>query len=152
MSLEGLELRRAGPADALAIRALTRSAYAKWVPVIGREPLPMAADYNEAVQRHLIDLLYAKGGLVGLIEIIHCDHHLFVENLAVSPDAQGQGYGRALLAHAERLASDMGYAEIRLLTNKRFIENVQLYRRLGYRIDREEAIWDGFTVHMSKRL
>ena len=28
----GLVIRRAGPADAAAVRALTRSAYAKWVP------------------------------------------------------------------------------------------------------------------------
>ena len=38
-------LRRAGPDDAGAIRSLTRAAYAKWVPVIGREPMPMQADY-----------------------------------------------------------------------------------------------------------
>jgi len=37
-------------ADASAIRALTREAYAKWVPVIGREPKPMMADYAKAVQ------------------------------------------------------------------------------------------------------
>jgi len=37
-SAEGVRLRRAIPADAAAIRELTRAAYAKWVPVIGREP------------------------------------------------------------------------------------------------------------------
>ena len=51
-------------ADASAIRALTREAYAKWVPVIGREPKPMMADYAEAVQKHRIDLLYLDGELV----------------------------------------------------------------------------------------
>ena len=34
-------LRRATPRDAEAVRALTRAAYAKWVPLIGREPRPM---------------------------------------------------------------------------------------------------------------
>ena len=37
-------LRRAVADDAAAVRVLTREAYAKWVPVIGREPLPMRAD------------------------------------------------------------------------------------------------------------
>jgi hypothetical protein len=34
--------------DADAIRALTREAYARWVPIIGREPMPMTVDYHEA--------------------------------------------------------------------------------------------------------
>ena len=38
------ELRQAVPADAPAIRELTRAAYAKWIPLIGREPKPMTAD------------------------------------------------------------------------------------------------------------
>jgi hypothetical protein len=41
-------LRRATPPDAPAVRDLTRAAYAKWVPVLGREPLPMTADYDAA--------------------------------------------------------------------------------------------------------
>ena len=44
------QIRRAGAADAPAIHALTQSAYAKWVPVIGRRPLPMATDYDQAVR------------------------------------------------------------------------------------------------------
>ena len=57
-------------ADASAIRALTREAYAKWVPVIGREPKPMMVDYAEAMQKHRIDLLYLDGELAALIEMI----------------------------------------------------------------------------------
>ena len=56
-----LELRQALGTDASAIRELTREAYAKWVPVIGREPKPMMADYAEAVRKHRIDLLYVDG-------------------------------------------------------------------------------------------
>ena len=44
----GGELRRAQQTDVEAIRNLTRAAYAKWVPVIGREPKPMGADYESA--------------------------------------------------------------------------------------------------------
>ncbi len=56
--------------DAAAVRVLTREAYAKWVPVIGREPLPMRADHDEAVRQHRIDLAFLDGGLAGLIETI----------------------------------------------------------------------------------
>lgn len=147
-----LELRQAVPSDAPAIRELTREAYAKWVPLIGREPKPMTADYAEAVRKHRFDLLYVEGKLAALIETIREADHLLVENLAVSPSFQGRGFGRTLMAHAEQLAASSGFSEIRLYTNKLFAENVQLYERLGYRVDREEELKIGVAVHMSKPL
>lgn len=148
--IEGL--RRAVAADAPAIRALSRLAYAKWVPVAGREPLPMRADYEAALRDHRFDLLYRGGELAALIETVAESDHLLIENVAVSPGFQGRGLGRTLMAYAERLAAASGYAEVRLYTNKLFAANVTLYQRLGYRIDREEALNGGTAVHMSKRL
>jgi len=45
-----VEIRPAAPEDAASIRDLTRAAYAKWAALIGREPLPMQADYDRAVR------------------------------------------------------------------------------------------------------
>ena len=147
-----VKLVQASHADAAAIRALTRDAYAKWVPLIGREPKPMIADYAKALAKHRFDLLYVDSTLVALIETIRCHDHLLIENVAVSPSFQGRGYGRLLMAHAETLAAALNFREIRLYTNKRFVENVQLYLRLGYRVDREEEMNGGIAVHMSKQL
>jgi hypothetical protein len=80
--------------DATKIRALTRAAYAKWVPLIGREPLPMQADYGRAVAEHTIDLLIVDGALAGLVETILQPDHLWIENVAVAPKQQGRGFGR----------------------------------------------------------
>lgn len=110
----------------------------------------MTADYAEAVQRHRIDLLYLDGKLAALIEMIPEADHLLVENVAVSPAFQGRHLGRRLMAHAERVAASLGHSEIRLYTNKLFAENVRLYLKLGYKVDREEAFKGGFAVHMSK--
>lgn len=60
------ELRRAVPADAVAVQELTRKAYAQWTPVIGREPMPIKADYDAALREHLVDLLYVEGRLCGI--------------------------------------------------------------------------------------
>jgi GNAT superfamily N-acetyltransferase len=146
------ELRRGAAEDAPAIKELTRTAYAKWVPIIGREPKPMTADYAEAVRKHRFDLLYVEGELAALIETIPEADHLLVENVAVAPAFQGRGLGRKLMAHAEELAASLGFGEIRLYTNKLFAENVQLYGKLGYRLDREEEFKGGVVVHMSKRI
>jgi ribosomal protein S18 acetylase RimI-like enzyme len=145
-----VELRQAVPADAASVRELTRAAYAKWVPLIGREPKPMTADYHAAVKSHRVDLAYLGGELAALIETVSAPDHLLIENVAVAPGYQGLGLGRKLMAHAESLAAAMNYAEIRLYTNARFAENIALYARLGYRVDREEESALGITVHMSK--
>jgi len=143
-------LRHAGPSDAAAIRELTRAAYAKWVPLIGREPKPMGADYEAAVRAHRFDLLYRDGELAALIETIVEPGHLLIENLAVSPACQGLGLGKKLMAHVESLAASLGFAEVRLYTNKLFVENTAFYARLGYRVYKEEEFRGGVAVHMSK--
>ena len=148
----GPSIRRAGPADAAAVRALTRAAYAKWIPVIGREPTPMAEDYDRVVREHPVDLLLPSGEPVALVWMVLHPDHLLVESLAVAPAHQGQGHGRRMLAHAEGLAAGQGLPMVRLYTNRDFASNVALYGRAGYAIDREEPFRGGVKVHMSKRV
>jgi GNAT superfamily N-acetyltransferase len=147
---ESLQMRQAVLSDAPAIRTLTHLAYAKWVPVIGREPVPMTVDYVKVVQEHRIDLVYLDDALVALIETVPKADHLLIESVAVLPSFQGRGLGRQLMAHAERICAALGLGEIRLYANKLFVENLQLYLRLGYRVDREEEFKGGLLVHMSK--
>ncbi len=152
MEQDAITLRSARATDADAIRALTREAYAKWVPIIGREPKPMTADYVDALRRHRFDLLYVGDALAALIETIMETDHLLIENVAVSPRFQRRGFERRLMDYAEQVAASVGYREVRLYTNKLFAENVRLYGRLGYRVDREETFTGGIVVHMSKAL
>jgi GNAT superfamily N-acetyltransferase len=112
----------------------------------------MVADYDRAVREHMIDLLVFGDHTVALIETIDKLDHLLIENLAVAPPFQGRGCGRLLLAHAERLAASLGRRRLRLYTNQRFVSNIELYRRNGYAIDREQPFRGGVVVHMSKYL
>jgi GNAT superfamily N-acetyltransferase len=150
--VETLRFRPATREDVAAIRDLVRQAYAKWVPLIGREPMPMQADYNVAVAEHDFDLLLDGNELAGLIETEQKPDHLWIENVCVRPDRQSQGLGRRLLAWAERRAEVAGTGELRLLTNEKFTSNVALYRKAGFTIDRTEPFRGGTTVYMSKRL
>lgn len=147
-----IRFRAAEAADAVAIRDIVRAAYAKWVPAIGREPLPMRADYEKAVAEHPFDLAVAQDRIVGMLETMLADDHLWIENVCVAPDAQGRGIGRLLLERAEHKAREAGRDELRLLTNGAFEANVSLYRRQGYTVDREEPFMNGTTVYMSKRI
>jgi GNAT superfamily N-acetyltransferase len=147
-----VQIRPAVPHDEEAIRTLTRAAYAKWVPLIGREPLPMAADYNRALLEHAFDLLLVDGRLVALIETKLEPDHVWIENVAVAPAEQRNGWGRRLLAHAEWKAEAAGWSELRLLTNAAFQGNVRLYQGIGYVITKTEPFRDSTTVYMSKRI
>jgi GNAT superfamily N-acetyltransferase len=147
-----IEWRRATSADCDVIRRIVQDAYAKWVPLIGREPKPMTADYGRAIERHRFDLILRDGVVAGLIETVDEGEQLLIENVAVAPSFQHRGLGRALLAYAEQLARDLGRSRIRLYTNQRFAENVRLYQALGYGIDREEDLGIAVAVHMSKAL
>lgn len=144
--------RDATPADATEIRALVRAAYAKWVPLIGREPRPMTVDYEAALRQHQFDLVELDGRLAGLIETALHDDHLWIENVAVHPEAQGRGLGRILLARAEQRARGAGLAELRLLTNGAFATNIALYQRVGYAVTHTEPFMGGEAVYMSKVL
>ena len=146
-------IERAGPSDAQAVKSLTREAYAAWADLIGREPLPMRADYARAVVDHHIDLLRVQGTLVALIEMIPKTDHLLVENLAVRPRYQGQGYGRALMAHAEQVARSAQLRAVQLYTNQRFERNIAFYLSLGYAIEWEQEMSPGIVaIHMSKHV
>ena len=145
-------LRLADASDADAIRTLTREAYAKWVAVTGREPLPMRIDYTEALKTHRFDLLYAGGDLAALIETVPDGDALLIVNVAVATTMQGRGFGTLLLKHAEELASSAGLKRTRLYTNKLFTDNVRLYQARGYRFDREEPLNSGVSIHMSKAI
>jgi len=143
-------LRTATSNDAEAVAALTRSAYAKWVPVIGREPLPMKADHAAAISEHRVDLLFAGPALAALIETVERNDDLLIENVAVAPAFQKLGYGKRLIGHAERLAAQAGVAWVRLYTNSRFEENLRLYASLGYEVERAEALNGGTAIHLRK--
>lgn len=150
--MSGLAFRRAAPADAALVAAITDAAYAKWVPVIGRKPKPMTADHERSIRDHMIELAILDGRVVGLIELIPGADHLLLENIAIDPAAQGQGIGRRLMQRVERHAIERRLPEVRLYTNKAFATNLDFYRRLGYEIDREEPYKEGFTVYFAKAI
>lgn len=149
-----IALRRAEPADVPAIEALVAAAYAHYVARIGRAPGPMGDDYAARVAAGEASLaLDPAGAIVGLLVLELRDGAApLLDNVAVAPRAQGQGVGRALIAHAEAAARRRGAGSLRLYTHEKMIENIALYRRLGFaeiaRIDEK-----GFRrVYMEKAL
>jgi GNAT superfamily N-acetyltransferase len=126
-------LRQATPGDVAAITALVDAAYGPYEPLIGRTPMPMLVDYTEALRDHDVWVLEDGQAIIGVVELIDRGSHLWVENVAIAPEAQGRGYGRRLLLHAESEARRLGRDQVGLLTNERYLDNIAMYLRYGYR-------------------
>jgi ribosomal protein S18 acetylase RimI-like enzyme len=124
-------IRPASTNDVARIAQIVERAYSKYVPRIGRRPGPMDDDYSERVRQRQAFVAEADG-IVGVIVLIDHADHLFVDNVAVDPDHQQRGIGRALLEHAESRAAALGLPELRLYTNEAMTENIRMYPRLGF--------------------
>jgi ribosomal protein S18 acetylase RimI-like enzyme len=148
-----LIIRLATSDDVPAIADIVERAYSVYLERIGRRPGPMDDDYASRVDEADVFVAVQSGGAVcGVIVLEPASDHLLIENVAVDPERQHTGIGRALLAHAEQVALDQGFGEVRLYTNVAMTENQRLYGRLGYR---EDGRWitGGFQrVYFSKAL
>jgi GNAT superfamily N-acetyltransferase len=135
--MQKCSFRRETASDAGTVYDITRSAYAKQVAAIGREPKPMTANDAQAVLDHVIDLLEENGRPIALIEIIPSPSQLLIENIAVLPDRYGEGVGGVLLEPAETIARSLGVNELRvnelrLYTDAKFSTNLSFYARHGF--------------------
>ncbi|MEV7615634.1 GNAT family N-acetyltransferase [Streptomyces sp. NPDC089799] len=124
------EPRRAVAADVSAVRAVTDAAYRHYIERIGIRPAPMDADHAAEVAAGHVFVLGEP--VVGLVVLVPREDHLFLDSVAVHPDAHGTGLGRILLGFAETRARALGLPEIRLYTNALMWENRRLYPRCGY--------------------
>ncbi len=149
--------RRATIADAPRLNALARAAYAVYLPVIGREPMPMAADWAALLGEQEIWVLDGPGDgpadtLLGSLALQVRADHAVIWSVAVAPERQQAGIGRALMSFAEQRARALALSELRLFTNARMTRNIELYRALGYVEIRREQLADRSLVHMCKRI
>ncbi|MDG5804871.1 GNAT family N-acetyltransferase [Streptomyces ossamyceticus] len=146
----GEGIRRAVPEDVGAVRAVTDAAFRPYIERIGVVPQPMEADHaaNVAAGR-----VFVTGDPVtGLVVVEAHDDHLFLDVIAVHPDARGRGVGRRLLDFVDTHARALGLPEIRLYTNAMMWENRKIYPKFGYEVveRRVEGPYD--RIHYRKRL
>ncbi len=146
-----MQIRPAQNPDVAALHDIVERAYGIYVDRIGRRPAPMDDDYAEKVRGADVFVAVEDGEIIGLVVLLVAEDHLLVENIAIAPGRQGEGVGRALMAHAEAYANERRIPELRLYTNAAMTENLAFYPRIGYReIDRRAE--DGFSrVYFSKR-
>lgn len=146
-------IRRAHATDVAAVTALVNEAYSVYLARNGKIPGPMRDDYALLTAQNRVHVLEdAEGQIIGLIVLIPESNAMLLDNVAVSPKAQGRGYGVKLIAFAEQCARDAGLPVIRLYTQEIMVENLALYARLGF-IETHRGEEKGLNrVYMTKTL
>jgi ribosomal protein S18 acetylase RimI-like enzyme len=128
-----VKIRPARVEDTTAISECVTAAYKTYIARLGKPPRPMLDDYKDVIQQHRVFVLTEATRIIGILVLVIQKQTLLVDNVAVHPDHQGRGYGRRLMALAEEEARRLGFTAITLYTNERMIENIELYKKLGYR-------------------
>ncbi|WP_022726711.1 GNAT family N-acetyltransferase [Fodinicurvata sediminis] len=145
-------IRPANLSDLAAIERLVEAAYGHYVARIGKPPGPMLDDYAAHIAAGRLHLLFQENTLFGLVVLIENADHMLLDNVAVHPEAQGQGLGRRLIAFAEEHTRQVGYERLLLYTHEAMIENLALYQHLGFREIRRVEEKGYRRVYMEKML
>jgi ribosomal protein S18 acetylase RimI-like enzyme len=125
-----IRLARADEAD--AVRDVVHAAYQHYVARIGKPPGPMLDDYAKRIADGQAWVLEEAGRIAGILVLEETATGLLLDNIAVRPEYQGHGIGRALLEFAEAEARRRGFRAIDLYTHELMTENIALYSRIGY--------------------
>jgi len=129
-----VEVCACGGSAAIVVHELTQAAFAGFETL--DPPSGASRETAESVRR---DLEAAGGALawldsrpVGCLRYVVGADHLHVRRVAVAPERQGRGIGRALMAWAEVQAGDRGLSRVTVGVRLSLPGNLAFYRRLGY--------------------
>lgn len=142
-------LSRITPEDAGEVLTVQRAAFVSEALIYGTADMPPLVQTLEELEAELRDadgwVARIDGRLVGAIRTREESDLLLIGRIAIAPDQQGSGIGRALLEAAE---SHSGAAEAELFTGSLSEANIRRYEHCGYvetqRVDQGEGIQEVF--------
>ncbi len=124
-------IRRATLDDVAGLRSTMIAAYDPFAQA-GISLPPVSEGLDDDIRDHHVWVAVDQGIVVGGIVLVLRDGAAYVANLAVHPDAKGQGLGRKLIETATTAAQSAGYATISLSTHREMLATQTFYTRLGW--------------------
>ena len=143
------KIREATIEDSEGLQSCMELAYATYQERMGGKRLPpMEVDYLTEIQNYPTWVVESNGIILGGLIMVFEGNEASIANIAVDPNAQGRGIGKALMSFAESQARKKLFSELHLATHMLLSENLSLYKHLGWKITGEE----GTKVFMKKMI
>lgn len=147
-------LSRVTPDDAGEILTVQRAAFVSEALIYGNADMPPLTQTLEQVRAEIAEnsgwVARSDGRLVGAIRAVEDGELLLIGRIAIAPDMQGEGIGRALLDAAENASAA---SEAELFTGSLSEANIRLYESCGYVETRRVPQDDGTEqVFLRKKL
>lgn len=104
----------------------------------------------EQIEAGLVHVAGRHGRIVGFVVLLPASQgEAELDGLFTEPDSWKQGIGRALVAHAERVAADAGATRLRVLANP---DALGFYEACGFTRIGEQQMRFGAAIVMRKLL
>jgi GNAT superfamily N-acetyltransferase len=120
--------------DAAEILALQKLAYQKEAKLNDDWSIPPLTQTLQEIEAEFETTVFLKAvsadRIIGSVRASLSDGSCRIGRLIVHPDHQGQGIGTLLMGRIEAVFSDA--ARFKLFTGAKSIQNIRLYKRLGY--------------------
>jgi GNAT superfamily N-acetyltransferase len=130
--MEAITLRTAGPSDVPRIVALLNAAFAMERDFVDRDR-SSAAEITQYLVSGTFLVVDGDGGtLASCMYLEQRGERMYLGMLAVDPAEQGRGFGRQMMAAAERHAASLGCGAIDIRIVDRRTELPPFYRSLGF--------------------
>ena len=127
------QIREATLEDAEGLGKIMESAYTPYQERMGGIRLPpMDVDYSSEIENYPTWVVESEGYILGGLIMVIENENASIANIAVNPGFQGQGIGGELMKFAESKAKEKNFSELYLTTHVLLIENLSLYRHLGW--------------------
>jgi tRNA (guanine37-N1)-methyltransferase len=147
-----IEVRTATPADAGELLTLQLACWVQEALANQTLDIPALGEDLDDVRGWLAEwatfVVHAGARLVGAVRGRLTGDVWDIGRLMVAPDLRGRGLGRWLLTYAEAAAPPEA-ARLALVTGSRSEANLRMYKRAGYRFDRDQPEDPG-VVHLSR--
>ncbi len=126
-----LTIRPAQKPDIDAVKVCVSLAYTEAKKTIPDLP-GVASGLEEDLEQHHMFVAETDGLIAGAVVFGKVADRFMVINLAVHPDAQGQGVARQLMDRAEAQAREDGFDKIELRTHRLMTGTRAMYKHLGW--------------------